>query len=122
MYAFWKGLNAFRLSESGEVFRRSEKAPESYYNWIEPVNPYQLGYFVDNKVLVLLNTESKTNDFNNIYFPRGNWELIANSNAVDHENGVADQRKYLNIQGQTTRNIRMEPLSLRIWVIRDTGK
>ncbi|CAE7887267.1 pulA [Symbiodinium microadriaticum] len=88
MLAFWKGMNTFRLSDYGKVFRVSDPVPEGYYQWITPENQAQLGYIVNDKILVLLNADSKANTFSEVSVPSGNWKLIANNNQVDHVIGV----------------------------------
>ncbi len=117
MLAFWRGLNEFRRSRHGEVFRVAEPVPEGYYRWILPPEEGMLGYFVDERVLVLLNAEEKVNYFNDIRLPPGNWRLIANSDAVDIREGVRDRRELMNLPGGISVAVRMEPSSLFIWVL-----
>ena len=114
MHAFWKGMNAFRLSDYGKVFRVSEKVPDSYYNWITPKSESMLGYIVDEKVFVLLNAGNSEDTFSEIELPEGNWKLIANNQAVNHIKGVKGKNKKL--KGGNTIEIVIEPESLRIWV------
>jgi pullulanase/glycogen debranching enzyme len=117
MYEFWRGLNKFRLSKYGEVFRNENAIPDGYYEWFEPKNEYQLGYLVAQKVFVLINTEEKTNSFDKIILPDGNWKLIANNQGVNHETGVKDKDSNLEkLEGGKTHNIKMPPLSIKIWV------
>ncbi|MCA9732743.1 pullulanase [candidate division KSB1 bacterium] len=116
MLAFWKGMNAFRLSEYGKVFRLSEPVSDTYYHWITPKNPAMLGYLVDEKVLVLLNAENKTNTFKQFSIPAGEWHLIATTKAIDPVNGVQDESVNVKLSGGDNLNIKMEPTSLFIWV------
>ncbi len=116
MYAFWKGLNAFRLSDYGKVFRVAERVPKGYFQWITPANEALLGYMVDEQILVLLNAEEKANTFTNIKLPEGNWKLIANTKEIDHVNGVRDREELSSLTGGQSIRIGMEPTSLRIWV------
>jgi pullulanase/glycogen debranching enzyme len=116
MFAFWKGLNTFRLSEYGKVFRQAEAVPEGYYQWILPKTESLLGYIVDEKVFVLLNAGNKKNEFTDIILPQGNWKLIANNREVNIETGVRDDKKIMKLDGGKSLNIKMEPESLRIWV------
>jgi len=116
MHAFWKGMNAFRLSEYGKVFRTAEKVPKNYFQWITPKKESLLGYMVDDKVFVLLNAANTENKFTEIILPEGNWRLIANNSGVDHINGVADKKKLLKLKGSKSLNILMEAESLKIWV------
>lgn len=117
MHAYWRGLNRFRLSEYGKVFRQAEAVPDFYYAWIDTINPYQLGYCVAGEVLVLMNTGSNEHDFPEVFFPEGNWRLVGDINAVDHVKGVkGPDKKYRNIVGNTRRRIVMEGKTVLIWV------
>jgi len=115
MYAFWKGLNEFRMSETGKVFRVAEAVNESYYQWITPENKAQLGYIVDNKVFVLINAGSEPVEFKGIELPAGNWKLIGNTDSINLD-GVRDKRLYRNLKGNQQMDLPMEATSLRIWV------
>jgi pullulanase/glycogen debranching enzyme len=115
MYAFWRGLNKLRLSDKGKVFRNAEAIPDNYYQWIEPANPYQLGYIIDNQVLVLLNTEEKANTFS-FNLPAGNWKLIANNQAVNHTQGVKDTAGTMKLKGGKSHTVEVSAVGLKIWV------
>jgi pullulanase/glycogen debranching enzyme len=117
MHAFWRGLNRFRLSDYGKVFRIVEKPDSGYYRWIDTPNPYQLGYCVDNQVLVLINSGSHSHDFTRVNFPKGTWKLIANNDRVDHVNGVKDKSKMLEkVKGGHVYPIELEGVSFKVWV------
>lgn len=116
MYDFWKGMNDFRLSEDGKVFRVAETVPDEYYKWILPKKKSMLGYFVDHKVLVLMNAGDEMNAFTNVELPEGKWKLIANNQAVDHQHGVKDEKKIMRLKGGKSLDIMMGPRSLKIWV------
>jgi pullulanase/glycogen debranching enzyme len=113
MYAFWKGLNEFRRSEYGSVFRIAEHPDEGYYDWILPSKRSALGYIVDKKVLVLLNAGSEPQEFE-FELPEGEWKIIGNTREVDI-NGVKDLKSVSALNGGK-QTIKMEPVSLRIWV------
>lgn len=116
MYAFWRGLNNFRSSEIGKVFRVAEAVPDSYYQWITPSEEHLLGYIVDNKVFVLLNAGSTTSSFNDVQLPAGSWKLIGNNQAVDHKNGVKDSNKAMQLlEGGNTMTLELQAESLYIW-------
>ena len=114
MYAFWQGMNKFRLSEAGKVFRVAEAVPDDYYQWITPEAESLLGYVVDGKVLVLLNAGESEGTFD-FELPEGNWQLIGNTNAMNHLKGVKDQKSLQMLQGGP-HSINMEATSLRIWL------
>ena len=113
MQAFWSGLMKFRLSEEGKVFRVGMQPRDNYYRFITPINPYLLGYFVDEKVFVLINTDDESQSFDHIAVPEGNWQLIANDYRVDI-NGVEAPYRYL--QGGKDHHFTLPATSVRIWV------
>ena len=116
MHAFWKGMNAFRLSEYGKVFRVEDPVDEDYYQWILPEHTGMLGYIVDEKVMVLLNATGESRAFMGINVPAGEWKLIGSLDEINHEAGV-DPDKDLNLtSSEEPVRIEMEPLSLFIWV------
>lgn len=115
MFAFWKGLIAFRKSDYGKVFRVAEPVDDAYYQFITPKEESQLGYIVDKKVFVLLNAGPDAATFENIELPAGAWKLIGNSQAVNHVNGVNDEKGLMLLQGGQSVSIKMPGESLRIW-------
>lgn len=117
MHAYWRGLNKFRMSEAGKVFRQAEPVSEKYFQWIETVNPYQLGYLVDEKVLVLLNVGGEPHLFPKVSFPKGTWRLVADNLTVDMEKGAKGPSKTLRvIKGGASHPIPMDGPSVLIWV------
>ncbi len=112
MLSFWKGMNAFRLSEYGEVFRIGETPEEGYYQWITPENQAQLGYIVDDQIMVLINADTVKNSFEGIDVPAGKWKLIATNEEIDHINGVAETK---DLAGAKKQSFNLEAKSLRIW-------
>jgi len=115
MYRFWKGMNAFRLSEYGKVFRVAEAVGEDYYKWILPEDESLLGYIVNQKVFVLLNAGTSKGEFEDISLPEGKWKLVVTNTKVDHINGIKKD-SYKNLKGGKAVNVSMAPESLRIWV------
>ncbi|WNJ21228.1 alpha-amylase family glycosyl hydrolase [Pontibacter sp. G13] len=116
MYAFWQGLNKFRLSEVGQIFRRSEPVDTSYYRWIDTVNPYQLGYLVDGQVLVLINTGGEDHDWDDVYLPEGTWKLVGDLSGFDHEAGVSPKDPDAKMQGGQMRDFRLAGPSFKVWI------
>ncbi len=116
MYKFWKGMNEFRLSEYGKVFRTGDEVAEGYYQFITPKEDNLLGYIVDNKVFVLLNSGEKEGLFNDITLPEGNWKLIANTNEVNIKKGVKDKKSMMKLKGGQTTSFTLPSTSLMIWV------
>ncbi|MEN0004584.1 MAG: alpha-amylase family glycosyl hydrolase [Bacteroidota bacterium] len=115
MYAFWKGLIAFRKSEYGKVFRVTEAVEEDYYQFITPAEESQLGYLVDGKVLVLLNPGKATATFSGIDLPAGTWQQIGNTRAVDHLKGVKGKA----LTGGQPLQVQLGAESLGIWVLKE---
>ncbi|MDX1908866.1 MAG: alpha-amylase family glycosyl hydrolase [Bacteroidia bacterium] len=116
MYAFWRGLNAFRAGPYGSVFRVGETPPAGYYRWITPADPSLLGYCIDERVMVLLNAGIRENAFTQVSFPAGTWKLIATTREVNPDAGVKDKRYAARIDGGQLLDITLEPTSLLIWV------
>ncbi len=116
MYNFWKGMNAFRLSEYGRVFRKSEAVPDDYYQWFAPKEENMLGYLVDNKILVLLNAGSSKGEFKSIKLPAGNWKLIADKDQINHKTGIKNKEHLSFLTGNQTIDVKIDPTSLLIWV------
>jgi pullulanase len=114
MQAYWRGLNKFRLSEHGKVFRQNNPVPKDYYQWIDHENKYMLGYIVDQKVMVLINTEDKENTFEKVFLPSGKWKKIADLHTVDHIKGV--KGKESRLKGTKTYDITIPPTGLGIWI------
>ncbi len=115
MYAFWKGMNEFRLSEYGQVFRVADAVEDDYYQWITPEDESLLGYVVNEQVFVLINAGEDSYEFDQVVLPEGNWKLIANTNEVNMRN-IKDKRSLKNLKGSEELSITMESTSLRIWV------
>ncbi len=116
MQAFWRGLIHFRLSEYGKVFRIADKPEEGYYKWIEPQNKYCLGYIIDEKVLILLNTSDESFTFELPKLPEGNWKLIGNNGAIDHVNGIKGNKKIKILKGGQSHKVEIQKVGLSIWV------
>ncbi len=115
MNQFWKGLIALRKSNYGRVFRISNKPDKNYYKWLEPENEKQLGYFVNESILVLLNTDDGHHSFKDISFPAGNWKLIGNNEKVDHLK-LIDGKKHSLLKGNQKYTVHLEGFGLKIWV------
>ncbi len=116
MHAFWKGLNAFRLSDYGKVFRVKDAMPKDYYQWIIPENKSMLGYIIDGKVMVLINAGANSDAFNKITIPKGNWRLIGNSKGINVQDGIRARHHMMNLEEEETIDISMDQTSLQIWV------
>ncbi|MEO0898189.1 MAG: alpha-amylase family glycosyl hydrolase [Bacteroidota bacterium] len=116
MYAYWRGLNKFRMSEIGASLRMVGPAPDGYYKWIEHVNPYQLGYVIDDKIFVLINTGSDEHDWESITLPQGEWKMIGNNEAFNHLKGVKDKDRSLRtIKGGESFKVELPGKSVRVW-------
>ena len=112
MHAFWKGLNSFRNSNYGSIFRQEEKLPKGYFQFFSPENEALLGYLVDNKVLVVINVGEKADVFKDIALPAGKWKQVANISSVDLS-GVRGAA----LNGGAKNDISIGGKDLKIWVI-----
>jgi len=115
MYDFWKALIAFRKSDHGRVFRISEKPQEGYYQWIEPGNVHLLGYIVDGRVLVLLNTDLKNDIFEDLKLPTGRWNLIGTEEGILFPEFLTGL-PFSELDAAEPHRIHMPAQSLRIWI------
>ncbi len=116
MVAFWQGLNRFRMSEYGQVFRQADPIPYGYFEWVDTANPYQLGYVVDDRVFVLINTGSVPHGWIDIVLPEGEWRLVGNNEAFDHVDGVRDDKELLRLQGGKPFDIELQGREFKVWV------
>ena len=117
MNDFWRGLIALRKSPAGRVFRIASKPPEGYYRWLEPSDTHLLGYFVDNRILVLLNTGNKPGIFKDIVFPEGEWQLIGDNQGIDCINGLTGLPDS-QLDGGQTISLTVPAPGLKIWMRR----
>lgn len=83
MLDFWKGLIQLRNSEIGAVFRRPGIPPEGYYNFIAPDDEHMLGYIVDNRVMVLINTSDGGRTFSDVVIDEARWRLVSDGGRVN---------------------------------------
>lgn len=116
MYAFWRGLNHFRLSEYGHAFRQRERISDEYFRWYAPENKHLLGYVVNDEVMVLINTGDHAHTFYGWEAPAGNWRLIGNNTGVDPVLGVKDKKAFTKLRPGDSIDLEMPPTSLKIWV------
>ena len=84
MTDFWRGLIALRSSSIGDVFTIGHDVPDGYFKWILPDNNQLLGYTVDEKVLVLVNTADDAADFKmDNALPEGYWIQVSDGSDVN---------------------------------------
>jgi pullulanase len=114
MQKFWKGLNEFRRSSYGEVFR-VDAAGEDYYDFILPENQGQLGYVVDDKVLVLLNPSRVQGYFDTPILEEGRWQLIGTKQGISLR-GMKHARLPQRLYGGQGYSINLNPGGIAIWV------
>ena len=115
MHAFWQGMNKFRSSDYGKVFRVAESVPDEYYQWILPDQKSALGYIVDKQILVLLNPGGDWVSFKDFELPDGQWIKIANVKEVDLD-GVDKLEELHELRGDQRHSIHVSPEDLGIWV------
>ena len=115
MVAFWKGLNKFRLSPYGKVFRVKERMPDNYYQWILPEDQSMLGYIVDQKVMVLINAGNANNTFKQVSVPGGQWKLIGNNEEINPD-GIRSSNNLMNLKEAERIDLPVNKTSIQIWV------
>lgn len=116
MYAYWKGLIHFRLSNIGKVFRIAETPPEYYFKWFEPLNTRLLGYMVSERILVLINTDTMSGIFEKVKLPdNSKWHLIADINEINLEDGIGDDPDLI-LHGNNLYDLTIPAESLKIWI------
>jgi pullulanase/glycogen debranching enzyme len=116
MYAYWKELIHFRLSDLGKIFRMSEKPANNYYKWFEPENQKLLGYLVSDKVFVIINTDTIGGTFTNVLLPDDSkWQLIANIDEVNFEDGITDGSDTI-LEGGKNYRLNLSAENLKIWI------
>ncbi|MEK9584272.1 MAG: alpha-amylase family glycosyl hydrolase, partial [Flavobacteriaceae bacterium] len=114
MQKFWKGLNELRNSSYGEVFR-VESASEDYYQFILPENEGQLGYVVDDRVLVLLNPSKVQGYFDTPMLKEGLWQLVGTKQGISLR-GMKHARLPQRLYGGQGYSINLNPGDIAIWV------
>jgi pullulanase/glycogen debranching enzyme len=117
MYDFWQGLIRFRLSPEGKIFRNAEEISDDFYKFIEPKDAHQLGYMVDNKVLVLINVGETIATISGVKLPAGKWKLIGNNSGVNHQKGI--KAKVSKLKGDSSYDFSLLPLSFEMWLKED---
>jgi pullulanase/glycogen debranching enzyme len=116
MYAYWRGLIRLRKSTIGKIFRVSEKPVKNYYKWFEPENSKLLGYMVSEKILVTINTDTKSGTFSEVILPESTeWRLIANIDEVNLKDGITGDPEKTLVGGKTY-NLTLPAESLKIWI------
>ena len=110
MNDYWKGLIALRRSDAGAVLRTGDAAPKGYIRWIEPDDPMLLGYVVDERIAVLVNTGASRQVFENVELPDGQWMLVASGDRAgtmplldQPQNILHGGRHALPVDGQDVR-------------------
>lgn len=114
MNDWWRGLIALRRSEAGSVFRRGDAPPPGYIRWIEPADSFALGYIVNDRVFVAVNTADHAAAIGPVPLPAGQWSLVADGDVagVTPLGGRADSR----LQGGIPADVTLPRCSVKIWV------
>jgi pullulanase/glycogen debranching enzyme len=113
MYSFWRGLNRFRLSQFGKVFRNNLPVEDHYYRWFIPENEGLLGYMVDKQVLVVMNV-GRSSGVIQVELEEGFWKCIGNNNQINHETVVDDT--YHALSGPGLYDIHLNEAEFKLWV------
>ncbi len=113
MYAFWQGLNTFRLSHHGKIFRNYLPVPDGFYEWFLPENRGLLGYLVSRSVMIVMNV-GKYSDTITFSLPKGSWKCIANNHKVNYDQGVPDS--YHRLDGNNTYTVHLNEAEFKVWI------
>jgi pullulanase/glycogen debranching enzyme len=118
MINYWKGLMEIRkrylfpLAPFQAESTQPYQLPANAFTFIEPKDEHVLGYFIDNKVFVMLNTGKKMQE-QHIIFPKGKWNLVGNEHEIALDTKFAQYHKSM-MGGE--RKLLIEPYSIYIWV------
>lgn len=119
MVSFWQGLITLRNSATGKVFRIDVPTPPGYYHFYTPEEKCLLGYIVDEKIAVVINTGRTLSTLQDFEFPgTGKWQLIANIDAVQCLKGIQNH-EYSLMNGNQSYSIDIPETGLYIWVYQD---
>jgi hypothetical protein len=112
MHTFWRGLIALRASDHGASLRVAGEPPAEYYKWILPDNELLLGYAIDNRILVLVNSSESAGFFQaSSVLPKSTlWQEVVSGARIDL-NGLEAVVRSADLESVT-----VEPRSVRIWV------
>lgn len=113
MQAYWRGLIKFRLSPYGAIFRLAQHPHYTYFTWIAPEDEKALGYIMDEKVMVILNSAEYDFIFHVNNLPAGSWRLIGNNDSFDHVHGVSGE--YSKLQGGN-HSLNLPAEAIRVWL------
>ncbi len=118
MLEYWQGLIQFRKRylmplPAYSVNPKSESdLPKNAISFIEPLDKHLLGYIIEGKIFVLLNTSGKEQQLS-LSIPKGKWTLVGNSN------GVAIAPKFGQYQQKMDGGkikLKIDPIGIMIWV------
>jgi pullulanase len=117
MVKYWSALMELRKRyllpmASFQVGDAAAKQPIDAFEFFEPKNKAALGYMIEQKVLVLLNTGEDAEELE-VTLPSGIWKLEGNENAIALDAGFGKYYEQVN-GGQ--RNIKLAPMSIQIWI------
>ena len=107
--AWWRGLIALRLSETGEVFRIGDAVPPDHVRFFDAGGELALGYVVGDRVLVLANPGDAPVDVELAL--DGPWRLVAMS---DETSSRIDLGGLEALEGRSTRQV--PATGVGVWV------
>lgn len=87
--SYYRDLMTLRQSEEGAAFRVRQRAPDSYYQWINPATGRAVGYIVNaprvhkgNGFVVLANGSDELTPFT-FTLPAGQWRVIGDGSHIN---------------------------------------
>lgn len=114
MNNWWKGLIALRQSAAGSCLRVGQAVPEDYVRWWEPRDSLLLGYSIDRRLLVLVNTGDENGRFQNFSAPEGDWILVADGDRAG--TSIIAGHPWSRLRGGRSQDMVLPPRSVRIWI------
>ncbi|MEM6785698.1 MAG: pullulanase, partial [Bacteroidota bacterium] len=111
MLAFWRGLIEFRMSEAGSVFRKGDPQPEGTYRFLAPDHTQLLGYVVDDRVLVLVNSSDAPQTFTSVDLADGTWTLVSDGQRVSLDGDIGSP-----LDGGQAHDLAVPERTAMIWV------
>ncbi|MEM8558615.1 MAG: hypothetical protein AAGG50_12405, partial [Bacteroidota bacterium] len=93
------------------VFRKGEVQAEGYYRFLTPDHTQLLGYVVDDRVLVLVNSSDAPQTFAGVDLSGGTWTLVSDGQRIDHEDGLGE-----TLDGGQAHDVAVPERTAMIWV------
>ena len=115
MNEYWKGLIRLRRSDAGAPLRRGRALRRDDIRWLLPDDEMKLGYVIDGRIAVLVNTADRAGTFHDVQLPEGKWELVAAGDRAG-TTLLADEADATLSGG--IHDLRVNAQDVKIWILR----